>query len=344
MQKLSVVVGDYPHARAVLGGSAAVAGHLVEEVEVRPVIGAYRRMIRDLEFDVCELAPVSYLMARQVGAPLTAIPVFLNRRFHQGDVQCGAGSGIRVPADLEGRRVGVRAYSVSTGVWVRGLLAEQYGVDPGKVTWVVDDDDHVEGRVPANVERVTDGRSLGELLRAGEIDAAFTGNAGTGRAGSPRAGWTAVAEGASGTAGTSGAQGTSGAVESGPADGPYPLFPDADVLATDWYLRTGVYPLHSLVALRTELVDRDPALPTALYAAFAEAKRRQLAADPQWTALPRFARQAGQVGGDPVPYGVAANEPSLAALVRHSVDQGLLDPDFPGATGSLFAAGDYPDA
>lgn len=284
-------------------------------------------MIRDLEFDVCELAPVSYLMARQAGVPLTAVPVFLNRRFHHGDIQCGVGSGIRIPTDLEGRRVGVRAYSVSTGVWVRGILAEEYGVDLDKITWVVDDDDHVEGHLRPNIERVTDGRSLGELLRAGEIDAAFTGNAGTGRAGTPRAGWTATAD--------------AGAAE---GDAPYPLFPLGDVVAADWYLRTGTYPLHSLIALRTELVARDPGLPTALYTAFAEAKQRQLAVDPEWTALPRFARQAEQIGGDPVPYGVAANERSLAAIVRYSRDQGLLDADFPAEPRALFADGDYPDA
>ncbi|WP_247720693.1 ABC transporter substrate-binding protein [Streptomyces sennicomposti] len=327
MEKLSTVLGDYPHVRALTGNTAAVTGYRIEEVQVRPVIGAYRRMIRDLEFDVCELAPVSYLMARQAGVPLTAVPVFLNRRFHHGDIQCGARSGIRAPRDLEGRRVGVRAYSVSTGVWARGVLTEEYGVDIDKITWVVDDDDHVEGRVPPNVERVTDGRSLGELLRAGEIDAAFTGNAGTGRAGAPRSGWTA----------TDGPRADDG-------DAPYPLFPEADVLARDHHLRTGVYPLHSLITLRTDLVDRDPSLPTALYAAFAEAKRRQTAADPDWTELPRFARQAGQTGGDPVPYGIAANEPSLAALVRHSRDQGLLDAGFPDDIRALFADGDYPDA
>ncbi|GAA4601860.1 ABC transporter substrate-binding protein [Actinoallomurus liliacearum] len=320
MDKLTVAFGDYPHANGL-----DVAGYQVEPVEVRPIIGAYRRMIRDLEFDVCELAPVSYLMAVQAGVPLTAVPVFLNRRFHHGDVQCAVRSGIRVPRDLEGRRVGVRAYTVSTGVWVRGILAEEYGVNVGAITWVVDDEDHIEGRAPANVQRVTDGRSLGELLRTGELDAAFTGNAGTGRAGTPRAGWTA-AEPAAGD------------------DGPYPLFPDAEVLGVDHYLRTGIYPLHSVVALRTELVERDPELPTKLYAALADAKRRQVAADPDWSAQKRFAKQAAQVGGDPVPYGIARNEPTLAALVRYSREQGLLDADFPADPKALFAAGDYPDA
>jgi 4,5-dihydroxyphthalate decarboxylase len=322
MKKISVALGDYPHGRALLSGEVTVDGFKVEPAHVTPIIGAYRRMIRDLEFDVCELAPVSYLMARENGIPLTAIPVFLNRRFHHSDIQCAANSGIAVPADLEGRKVGVRAYSVTTGVWARGILSGEYGVDVGQITWVVDDDDHIEGRWPASIERVTDGRSLGALLSAGEIDAAFTGNAGTGRAGGPRAGWTAAPE------------------PSSDAAKPYPLFPQAEVLAADWYLRTGIYPLHSVVALRCDLVEREPELPTALYAALAESKRQQLAADPQWTALPRFARQAQQVGGDPIPYGRSANKATLDALVHFCRHQGLLAAD-PGA---LFAEGEYPDA
>ncbi|BBB01271.1 hypothetical protein RVR_8588 [Actinacidiphila reveromycinica] len=329
MAKLTVALGNYRHAQALIDGSVPVEGHGVEEVRVRPIIGAYRRMIRDLEFDVCELAPVSYLMALQEDVPLTGVPVFLNRRFHHGDIQCAAGSGIRVPKDLEGRRVGVRAYTVSTGVWVRGVLSNEYGVDVDKITWVVDDDDHIEGRTPGNVERVTDGRSLGELLRAGEIDAAFTGNAGTGRAGAPTAGWTAAAEPA--------------AADDADA-GPYPLFAEADVLGADWYLRTGIYPLHSVVAVRSDLVREDPGLPTALYTAFADSKRRQVATDPEWTELPRLGRQARQVGGDPIPYGLEANEASLRALVRYSQEQGLLDSDFPSDPRRLFAEGDYPGA
>lgn len=320
MEKLSMVLGDYTHGRALLNGDVEIPGHRVEPVEVSPVIGAYRRMIRDLEFDVCELAPTSYLMALQAGVPLTGIPVFLNRRFHHADVQCAAASGIRFPGDLAGKRIGVRAYTVTTGVWVRGILQHEYGLDLGSVTWVVDDEDHIEGRAPANVEHVTDGRSLGALLQAGKIDAALSGNAGTGRAGAPRAGWTAE--------------------QATVDDGPYPLFPDHDVLATDWYLRTGIYPLHSVIAVRRELVEREPGLPSALYAAFAESKRRQVEADPEFSALPRLGKQARQLGTDPIPYGLAANEKSLRALVEFSRDQGLLDAE----PRQLFADGDYPDA
>jgi 4,5-dihydroxyphthalate decarboxylase len=325
MNKLTVAVGEYPHAQAWLDGDLELEGYRVEPVQVRPIIGAYRRMIRDLEFDVCEMAPVTYLMAREAGVAITGIPVFLNRRFHHTDVQCAAGSGVRVPKDLTGRRIGVRAYSVSTGVWVRGVLSSQYGVDVDSITWVTDDDDHVEGRTPAGVERVRDGRSLGEMLRAGDLDAALTGNAGTGRAGAPRADWTAtVAAGA-------------------PETDPYPLFPDGEVLGVDWYLRTSVYPLHSMIVMRSELAEQDPQLATALYSVLAESKRRQVAADPQFSAQPRLARQGRQINADPIPYGITANATSLSAMVGFAAGQGLLEAGDTSLS-SLFADGDYPDA
>jgi 4,5-dihydroxyphthalate decarboxylase len=122
------------------------------------------------------------------------------------------------------------------------------------------------------------------------------------------------------------------------------LFADADVLGTDWYLRTRIYPIHSVVAIRADLVKDDPGLPTALYAALAESKRRQVLADPEWTELPRLGRQARQIGGDPIPYGLDGNKASLKALVRYSREQGLLDADFPSDPRRLFAEGDYPCA
>jgi 4,5-dihydroxyphthalate decarboxylase len=321
MDPLNVALGEYAHAAPVLDGRAPVPGYVAKPVEVRPIIAAYRRMIRDLEFDVCELAPVSYVMAREAGVPIVAIPVFLNRRFHHGDIQCSPGSRITSPRDLQGRRVGVRAYSVSTGVWARGVLEEEYGVDLGQVTWVVDDDDHIEGRAPANVERVTDGRSLGTLLAASEIDAAFTGNAGTGRAGNPTHGWEATP------------------VEPGAA---YPLFGEHEILEHDYYLRTGIYPLHSVIVMRSELLDRDPELPTKLYAAFAEGKRLAAAEDPDFASLPRLARQRSMVRGDPIPYGIEPNLATITALQRFSKAQGLVDASVDTTAQSLFAPGDYP--
>src|ERR1700748_2975688 len=102
MRKLSIALGDYPHATALLEREVTLDGYELEPVDVRPIISAYRRMIRDLEFDVCELAPVTYVMALEAGIPITAIPVFLNRRFHHGDIQCAPRSEVHVPADLTG--------------------------------------------------------------------------------------------------------------------------------------------------------------------------------------------------------------------------------------------------
>lgn len=304
---------------ALLDGRAAIAGHTVNPVTVRPIIAAYRQMIRDLEFDICELAPVSYVMAREAGVPITAIPVFINRKFHHADIQCGPHSGVTVPKDLEGKRVGVRAYTVSTGVWGRGILAEDYGVDIDSITWVVDDDDHVPGHVPSNVERVTDDRSLGALLAADELAASFTGNAGTGRAGKPTSGW-----------------------EAAPADTgeTYPLFPEHDAIETDSYLRTGIYPLHSVIVIRDELIASDPALPTKLYAAFAESKSLQLEVDPTWSSLPRLAKQSKKIGSDPIPYGIDNNRASIDAMLRFGAEQGLFSKMH---ANDLFAQGDYED-
>lgn len=320
MSSLSVALGDYPHVRPFLDGGERVAGHEIGPVTVKPIISAYRRMIRDLEFDVAELAPVTYVMAREAGIPLVAIPVYINRKFHHGDIVCGPSSGIQVPKDLEGKELGVRAFSVSTGVWGRGLLAEQYGVDIDSITWVVDDDDHIQGKEPANQRRVTDGRSLESLLLADELAGAFSGNAGTGRAGAPRDGWTQTAPAAAEEAAS------------------YPLFPDAKVLERDWFLRTGVYPLHSVIVIRSELVEQTPELPTELYAALVRSKQKYLADDPSWSQQSRLARQAAQVGGDPVPYGIEPNRASVEALVRYSAAQGLISTP----TTDLFAPGEYP--
>ena len=108
-----------------------------------PSSQAFRRMVRDLEFDVCEMAPTTYLIARARGAPYIALPIFVMRRFHHGGFVVRPDAGIAVPKHLEGKRVGVRAYSVTTGVWTRGIFVNEYGLDSSKVTWVVDDEEHV---------------------------------------------------------------------------------------------------------------------------------------------------------------------------------------------------------
>src|SRR5918912_1520192 len=141
--RLTIAIASYGHTRAIKNGSIPIEGVDPEFVEVVPIIQAFRRMVRDLEFDVCEMAPTTYLIARARGAPYMALPIFLMRRFHHGGFVVRPEAGIRHPKDLEGKKVGVRAYSVTTGVWTRGILVDEYGLDSSKVTWVVDDEEHV---------------------------------------------------------------------------------------------------------------------------------------------------------------------------------------------------------
>src|SRR5215475_11861119 len=188
--RLKIALGTYGHTAALKDGRVKIAGLEPDFVEVVPIIGAFRRMVRDVEFDVCEMAPTTYMIARALGAPFIALPIFLMRRFHHGGFVVRPDSGIEQPKDLKGKKVGVRAYSVTTGVWTRGIFVNEYGLDSSKVTWVVDDEEHVTTlKLPPNVIHAPDGKSLAGMMDAGELQAAFTGNAGIGRAGSPTGGW-----------------------------------------------------------------------------------------------------------------------------------------------------------
>src|SRR5271170_7926272 len=188
--KLDIAIATYGHTAGVKDGSAPIKGVQANFVEVVPIVGAFRRMVRDVEFDVCEMAPTTYMIARARGAPYIALPIFVMRRFHHGGFVVRPDAGIKVPKDLEGKKVGVRAYSVTTGVWTRGIFINEYGLDSSTVTWVVDDEEHVISlKLPPNVVHAPEGKSLQSMKKAGEIQAGFTGPAGVGRAGPPIRGW-----------------------------------------------------------------------------------------------------------------------------------------------------------
>src|SRR5438309_3145312 len=188
--RLKIAIATYGHTKEIKGGTVAIAGLKPDFVEVVPIVGAFRRMVRDVEFDVCEMAPTTYMIARALGAPFIALPIFLMRRFHHGGFVVRPDAGIKTPKDLEGKKVGVRAYSVTTGVWTRGIFVNEYGLDSSKVTWVVDDEEHVTTlALPPNVVHAPDGKSLAGMMAAGELQAAFSGPAGIGRAGPPTGAW-----------------------------------------------------------------------------------------------------------------------------------------------------------
>jgi 4,5-dihydroxyphthalate decarboxylase len=310
--RLKTAIATYGHTAALKEGRVQIPNVTLDLVEVTPIIAAFRRMVRNLEFDVCEMAPTTYMIARALGAPYIALPVFVMRRFHHTGLVCRPDSGIRVPSDLHGKKVAVRAYSVTSGVWTRGILVNEYGLDSAKVTWVVDDEEHVtELRLPPNVMHAPPGRSLRAMMADGEIQAGLTGNAGIGREGSPQGGWR-------------------------PAPTPpeyHELFPDGQKLESEWFRRTGIYPIHGLIVIKEQWLADHPWLGKALFGGFAESKRHYLerlksgslaGADDK-----KYREFMPIVGDDPLPYGVKANLPSIEAMITYGVQQGLIPKRLP---------------
>ena len=301
--RLTLAIADYPHTAAIKSGAIAIDGVAPEFINVTPQVGAYRRMVREVEFDVCELAPTTYIIARGYGAPFIALPIFVWRRFHHGGLLVRPDAGIRHPKDLEGKKVGVRAYSVTTGVWTRGILIDEFGLNASKVTWVVDDEEHVrELKLPANVVHAPPGRSLAAMMADGEIQAGFDANAGIGRAGPPVAGWGNVPK------------------------PDYPdLFGDPAALEADWFRRTGIYPMHGTIVVKDKVLAEHPWVARSLFDAFERAKAQWLAKLPTSTAAAdkRYRDLLPVVGNDPLPQGIAANVPTINALESYAFRQGL---------------------
>jgi 4,5-dihydroxyphthalate decarboxylase len=303
--KLTIAVANYPHTAAVRDGTIPIEGVEAEIVTVQPQIGAFRRMVRNLEFDVCEVAPTTYIIARAYGVPITALPVFVMRNFHHRGLLVRPDAGIRSPKDLEGRKVGVRAWSVTTGVWTRAVLMEDYGVDFTKVTWVVDDEEHVtQMPLPPYVEHAPADRSLATMMADGELAAGFAANAGIGRSGAPTGGvWKAEA-----------------------ADYPE-LFPNHEELEADWFRRSGIWPMHGTLVVKDAVFNEHPWVARSLFDAFARAKDEWLArlkageitnaTDKRYNAVRAI------VGDDPLPYGMEANLPTIRALEEAAYKQGL---------------------
>lgn len=173
MLSLRTVTRTQGNNLALKDGTVVPSGFAFEFEEVPLLVDAFRRMVRELEFDVSEMAFTTYLCAKAHGKPLIALPVFLVRGFHHGAIVHNGTVGS--PRELEGRRVGVnRGYTVTTGVWARGILADQYGVDLDRVTWVLSGDEHVaEYRPPANVVPMARGGDLASMVAAGELAAAI---------------------------------------------------------------------------------------------------------------------------------------------------------------------------
>jgi 4,5-dihydroxyphthalate decarboxylase len=311
---LTTAVRTHPHTAALKSGEVPTPGVSLSFIEVEPQVLAFRRMVRDVAYDVCELAPTTYIIAKAHGAPFTAIPIFFERRFHHAGLLVRDDAGIAGPKDLEGKKVGVRAYSVTTGVWTRGILVNEFGLDSSKVTWVVDDEEHVtELELPANVEHVPEGKSLASMMAAGEIQAGFVANAGIGREGPPKAGWKAK--------------------ERDETASYRELFPNADELGAELYRRSGIYPMHSTLVIKDEILEANPWLAKVLFDAFFASKQRYVdrlrKGEAESNTDRRYLKQMKVVGDDPLPYGLEVNRRSIETLIKYAFQQGLI-PRTPG--------------
>jgi ABC-type nitrate/sulfonate/bicarbonate transport system substrate-binding protein len=308
--KLKTALVERGHTRALIDGTVKPRTFEFDFEEVPVIVKAFRRMVRGLEFDIAELAMTTYLCARAHGKPFTAIPVFPMRVFHHGAIVYNVNAGVRAPKDLEGKKVGVnRGYTVTTGLWVRSILQHEYGVDLRRVTWVLSGDEHVaEYRPPSNVVPIEPGRTLQELLTTGEIAAAIGVH----------------------------------------VDSPNvkPLIPNAREAGFEALRRRGIYPINHTVVVRNELLDANPDLARDLFDAFAEAKQiyvRRLSEGRSDSApvADDVQLRVMEVTGDPLPYGIEPNRPTLEAMVQYSVEQGILpervaiDELFPPSTRTL---------
>lgn len=172
---LKTLLGDYPVTRALKAGDIASPGLRFELADVKLPQHAFKRVVRDLEFDVAELALVTYLLAKAHGKPYRLLPAVLTARFQHPYLVCPATKPY-LPGDLNGKRIGQRSYSVTTATWIRGMLAQDHGVDLGSVRWLTFEEPHVaEFRDPPNVERAPAGKDMLAMLLAGELDAAIVG-------------------------------------------------------------------------------------------------------------------------------------------------------------------------
>jgi 4,5-dihydroxyphthalate decarboxylase len=176
MTRLRVALGDYPHTLPLKRKEIASPSVALEFAEIKPVYKAFAGMVRERSFDVSEMAIVTYLQAKSHGKPLVLLPAVMVGRFQHNCMLYNTERGRITPADLPGRRVGVRSYAQTTGAWLRGHLQNDYGVDITRVHWVTFEDAHVsEFRDPAGVERAPADGNITKMLLAGELAAGIYG-------------------------------------------------------------------------------------------------------------------------------------------------------------------------
>lgn len=298
---LTLACGDYEIIRALKEGTVQPDG--IELTVLTHMISSVRhwRMIRNREFDIAELSMSNYLRAKFTGLPFIAIPVFLHRRFRHGFVFINTNLGIQKPADLIGRKVGLRNYQVTNNLWVRGILEHEYGVPHRKILWYKEDEEEVEFTPPQDLklEWVPRGKSVEGMLLEGELDAVIHPDI------------------------------LQPILDRDPRVGR--LFENYKELEVEYFKRTGIFPIMHTTAIRQEIVEKYPWVPLNLSQAFQRAKEAayKRMENPRVVPLAWFRHaleeQEATIGKDPWAYGLdEPNRKNLATLMQYSYEQGLI--------------------
>jgi 4,5-dihydroxyphthalate decarboxylase len=305
---LSFACWDYDRIHALTNGSVQAQGISLNWLNM-PVEETFWRMMRHQEFDVSELSLSSYLIAKDRGLPnFTAIPVFMSRCFRHSGIYINKNSGIKEPADLRGKRVGIPEYQLTACLWIRGILQHDYNVNPADINWYTGGQE-TSGRIEKiklvlppeiNIIPINEEQTLNEMLESGEIDALIA----------PRA---------------------PSCFLNGSPD-VHRLFSDYVTVEKDYYKRTGIFPIMHVVVVKDEVLKEHPWVAANLYQAFEEAKQKVYEGFKQTAALkvtlPWFTSEWEKtrelMGEDFWPYGLEKNRKTLEAAVTYSYEQGLI--------------------
>lgn len=304
---IALACGDYPRTRLMRESQVDLGGARLVYISLPPA-EIFWRMLKFDEFDASEMSLSAYIMGLSRGdTRFVAIPVFPSRAFRHAFIFVNRGSGILGPEDLRGKRVGVPEYHMTASLFIRGMLADEYGVQPAEMSWFQGGiespgrQERVSLDLPADVSvtHVPD-RTLDEMLVTGAIDAVFSATVPP-----------SVRNG-SGNVGR--------------------LFDDPKAIETEYYRRTGIFPIMHTVVIKREVLERYPWMSTELRKAFESSKEdyyRRLArthSDPG-CGMPFGHYEAEEsralFGDDFWPYGVERNRPTLEAAVRYSWEQRL---------------------
>lgn len=300
---LRSALDTYGHTAAIKDGRLTAPHVSFDFVDVQPMNRAFGPMAMQQAFDFSEMAIVTFLQAHYYGKPLVLLPMTMLNRFHHGSIVVLENSPIRAPQDLEGKRIGVRSYSQTTGTWTRGILHAEYGVDLETLTFVTQEDAHVADYIdPPNCVRISKERSFTQLLMDGTIDA-WIGGRDVPRTRDFRT-----------------------------------VIPAAAAEEMAWFHRLGVLPINHMAVLRGDLYAFHPWIAEEIFELFTTAKREYLATlAATGTTEPeeRFRERLVREGRDPLPMGVAALRPSLELIVDYAYRQGLIP--HPYAVEELFA-------